>query len=128
MQRLGIDYGSKKIGLALSDESGTLAFPHSVIPNDAEYRKKIERLIDERKVQEIVIGQSLNLDGSPNQIQAEIEELVTDLTLATGLPVHLEPEQYSSRQAASETGKNKQIDASAAAIILDSYITKQKNL
>ena len=36
MQRLGIDYGSKKIGLALSDESGTLAFPHSVIPNDAE--------------------------------------------------------------------------------------------
>lgn len=128
MQRMGIDFGSKKIGIALSDESGVMAFPHSVIPNDDKFLDKIEAIINERNVKEIVIGQSLNLDGSPNKIQAAIENLVMDLTLATGLPIHLEPEQYSSREATHITGKNKQIDAAAAAIILNSYLTKQKNI
>jgi len=128
MQRIGIDYGTKRIGIALSDESGTMAFPHSVIPNDAQFLEKIETILTERSVKEIVIGQSLNLDGKPNKLQSEIENLVMDLTLSTGLPIHLEPEQYSSREASAVTGKNDQIDAAAAAIILNSYITKQKNV
>jgi len=127
MQRIGIDYGSKKIGIALSDESGVMAFPHSVIPHDKKHLGEIVRLIAERNVEEIVIGHSLNLDGNPNKIQAMIESFMMDLTLETGLPIHLEPEQYSSREAAIITGKNEQIDASAAAIILNSFITKQKN-
>lgn len=128
MQRIGIDYGTKKIGIALSDESGAMAFPHSVILNDAQFLKKIEALIAQRKVKEIVIGHSLNLNGTPNPLQADIKNLVMDLTLNLGLPIHLEPEQYSSREAATITGKNDKIDASAAALILNSYIIKQKNL
>ncbi len=127
MQKLGIDFGSKKIGLALSDESGSMAFPHSVIPNNSEHVKKIEALISERNVQEIVIGHSKNLDGTDNKIQGAIESLMMDLTLATGLPIHLEPEQFTSQEAIRITGKNDQIDASAAALILNSYITKQNN-
>lgn len=127
MQRMGIDFGSKKIGIALTDESGVMAFPYSVIPNDAVFLKTIESLVQARGVKEIVIGHSLDLEGNPNVIHSAVEEFITDVTLSLGIPVHLEPEQYSTQQAARITGQNAQTDASAAAIILESFLTKLKN-
>lgn len=128
MRKLGIDFGTKKVGLALTDESGMMAFPHLVIPNDAQLLNAIEVLIAEKEVVEIVIGHSLNLDGTPNPVHADIESFIADLTLRNPIPIHLEPEQLTSQQAATTTGKNGQIDAAAAAIILDTYLTKQKNM
>lgn len=125
MQRMGIDFGTKKVGIALSDESGVMAFPHSVMPNDEKLLSNIEALIANRSVAEVVIGYSLNNAGEPNPVHALVEEFMMNLTLATGVPIHLEPEQYSSQQAAQITGKNSQTDAAAAALILDSFITKQ---
>ena len=125
MRRLGIDYGTKRVGLALSDEAGRMAFPHQVVPNDATLLSTLERLITAEGVGEIVIGHSKNLTGQDNPVQAGIEELVTDLTLATGLPVHLEPEQFTTQAALREQGRNDMTDASAAALILDSYLQKQ---
>jgi len=127
MQRMGIDFGSKKIGIAFTDELGTMAFPHSVISNDAVFLKTIETLAQERMVKEIVIGHSLDLAGKPNAIHSAVEEFITDITLSLGIPVHLEPEQYTTQEAARTTGKNAQTDAAAAAIILESYLTKLKN-
>ena len=127
MQRMGIDFGTKKVGIALSDESGVMAFPYGVIPNDEKLLSTIEELIAQRSVEEVVIGYSLNNAGEPNPVHKHVEEFMTDLTLATGVPIHLEPEQYSSQQAAQITGKNSQTDAAAAAIILDSFISKQNN-
>lgn len=124
---MGIDFGSKKIGIALTDESGVMAFPYSVIPNDAGFLKTIESLVQERAVKEIVIGHSIDLDGNPNDIHAAVEEFITDATLSFGIPIHLEPEQYTTQEASRTTGKNKQVDAAAAAIILESYLTKLKN-
>lgn len=126
MKRLGIDFGTKKIGIALTDDSGVMAFPHAVVPNDDKFVSYVETLVSEREITEIVIGHSLDNDGKDNPVHALVTEFITDLTLAIGIPVHLEPEQYSSQQATHLQGKNKQIDASAAAIILDSFITKQK--
>lgn len=126
MRLLGIDYGSKKTGLALTDESGKMAFPHSVVPTDAKLLKTIETLIMKEKVGEIVLGYSLNRDGKPNTIHAAAEELMLDLTLAVGLPVHLQPEQYTTQAAIQLQGRNTQTDASAAALILDAYLIKQK--
>jgi putative Holliday junction resolvase len=123
---MGIDYGHKKVGIALSDESGSMAFPHGVYPNDATLFKKIISLIEEKNVSEIVIGHSLNKDGKENKIHASVEELMMQITLELGLPVHLEPEQYSTQQAIRIQGKNASTDAAAAAIILDSFITKKK--
>lgn len=123
---MGIDFGSKKIGIALTDESGKMAFPHGVIPNDATYKKTIMALIAEKKVGEVVIGHSLNKDGKENKIHSSVEEFMMDLTLELGIPVHLEPEQYSTQQAMRIQGKNAQTDAAAAAIILDSFITRKK--
>jgi len=124
---MGIDFGSKKIGIALTDDSGSMAFPHAVIANDDKFFKVIENLVSERGVKEIVIGHSLNNQGEPNKIHQAVEEFITDVTLHVGIPVHLEPEQYSTQQAAQLQGKNEKTDASAAAIILDSFLTKQKN-
>lgn len=125
---MGIDYGTKKVGLALTDESGVMAFPHGVIPNDQSLLKTIIALIEEKSVTEVVIGQSLNLDGAPNAVQTNIESFITDLTLQLPMPIHLEPEQMTTQQAATITGRNGQTDAAAAALILESYLTKQKNM
>ena len=123
---MGIDFGSKKVGIAFTDESGAMAFPHSVIPNDAQLNKTIIALVKEKGVGEIVMGHSLDKSGKENKIHTSVEEFMTDMTLELGIPIHLEPEQYSTQQALRIQGKNAGIDASAAAIILDSFITRKK--
>jgi putative Holliday junction resolvase len=125
MRYLGIDYGSKRIGLALSDPSGTMAFPHAVIGNNAKTLATLEALIANEGVKAIVIGHSLDKSGQPNAIHAAVEELMTDLTLACGLPIHLEPEYFSTQEALRPAGRHATIDASAAAIILNSYLQRQ---
>jgi putative Holliday junction resolvase len=126
MRKLGIDYGTKKIGLALTDESGSMAFPHSVIPTNSDVLKVLVNLISKEKVGEIVIGHSLDRNGKPNAVHSEVESLMLDLTLETGLPIHLQPEQYTTQAAIQLQGKTSMTDAAAAALILDSFITKTK--
>lgn len=122
---MGIDFGSKKVGIALSDESGVMAFPHSVISNDAQLFKTVMALIEKERVGELVIGYSVDKAGVANPIHRAVESFMTDITLALPIPIHLEPEQYSTQQAIRIQGKNSHTDAAAAAIILDSYLMKQ---
>lgn len=126
MRYIGIDYGTKRVGVALSDEMGTMAFPHTVLPNTPQLLSQLESLIKDKQVGEIVIGHSLDKNQQPNKVQAAIEDLVTDLTLATGLPIHLQPEQFSTQAALQIQGRTDMTDAAAAALILDSYLTKKK--
>ena len=126
MKFLGIDYGSKRVGLALSDDSGTMAFPHSVLKNDDSFLSTLCKLIESEGVREVVIGESHDTDGRPNEIQSAINELVGDLTLQVGIPVHLQPEQFTTQEAVRFQGRTDKTDASAAAIILNSYLTKKK--
>jgi len=123
---MGIDFGSKKVGIALSDESGVMAFPHSVIPNDAKLLKTIVALIEKERVAELVIGYSVDKAGKANPIHTAVEAFMMDITLVLPIPIHLEPEQYSTQQAVRIQGKTAQTDAAAAAIILDSFITRKK--
>ena len=125
MRYLGIDYGSKRIGLALSDESGMMAFPHGVIPNDARTLATLEALIAQEQVSAVVIGHSLDKSGAPNAIHAAVEALMLDLTLACGVPIHLEPEYFSTQEALRPAGRHAKIDAAAATIILNSYLQRQ---
>ena len=126
MKRMGIDYGSKKIGVAITDDTGKMAFPYAVVPNNEYFLEYVKDLVEERGVKEIVIGHSLDNQGQPNPIHQKVKELITDITLAIGIPVYLEPEQYSTQQAIQVQGRTAQTDASAAALILESFITKQK--
>lgn len=125
MRIMGIDYGTKRVGLALTDEAGMMGFPLMVLPNDAKLLSTIVSIIEEKAVGEIVIGKSIGKDGVPNAVMAAIEELMTDLTLAVGIPIHLEPEHYSTQAALRLQGRNQATDAAAAAILLNSYLERQ---
>ena len=126
MRLLGIDYGTKRVGTALSDDKGLMAFPHIVLPNDPALIKSIEEVIEQEKVEKIIIGHSLGRDGEPNKLHKGVENLIQDLTLKTGLRVELEPEQYTTQEAVRFQGKTEMTDAAAASIILNSYITRVK--
>lgn len=125
MRFLGIDYGSKRVGTAISDDTGVLAFPHSVIPNDKKLIPALKKIVAEESVTEIVIGESRDYHDKENPIMEGIRACKEVLEQETMLPVHLEPEFLTSAQAAYFQGKHDKLDASAAAIILQSYLDKK---
>jgi len=125
MKILGIDYGTKKVGLALSDEGGRIAFPLSVIPNDKTLLQKISDICKKEEVGAIVIGESLDYKGEPNPIMKKINVFHGQLEEKTGKPVFLSPEFLSSKQARNILDSGEKNDASAAAIILQTYLDKQ---
>lgn len=121
---LGIDYGQKNVGIALSSEDAVLAFPEAVLKNK-EALSKIKEVCQKRKITGIVLGQSLDFKGKPNPIMKNILSFKKELEDELKVPVYLEPEFLTTAQAAQEQGRHEKIDASAAAIILQSFIDKK---
>lgn len=126
MKYLGIDYGSKRVGIALSDEEGGMAFPREVIPNNKKLISGIADLCREYNVGAIVLGESLNYKMEQNVIMKEIVPFKKTLEEATNLPVYFEQEFMTSAAAERLQGKGEKLDASAAALILQSYLDKKK--
>lgn len=125
---LGIDYGTKKVGLAISDDRAKVAFPKEVAPNGHRLLADLEQMCADENIAEIVVGESKNLSGKNNPIQSEILKFTHDLERRTELEVHLEPEYLTTRQAVMLNGeRNAMTDASAAALILQSFLDKTQN-
>lgn len=124
MKYLGIDFGSKRVGVAVSDENARLAFPFSVLENNQKLLEKIQDIIDKEKIERIVVGESYDFKGEPNKIMKEIEGFKKLLEEKTKIEVLFEPEFLTSREAEQIQGKNKMHDASAATIILQSYLDR----
>lgn len=127
MRYLGIDYGTKRIGVALSDEEGTMAFPKEVVETNKNIVAQLHDMCQAEGVQQVIIGESKNLDGTPNPLMTKIEKFITEWEEQTKIPIVLEPEFFSSHQAQKIQGKNDMLDASAATIILQSFIDKKRN-
>ncbi|MDD3693957.1 MAG: Holliday junction resolvase RuvX [Candidatus Pacebacteria bacterium] len=142
MKYLGIDYGTKKIGIALSDERGVLAFPYEIVPNNREFLAYISSLVEREQVGAIVVGESVQLDGTDNVLMNDIRELMALLEGQFAIPLYLEKEWLSSFSARSDFfGKDNianpkwsekenekrrsPIDDNAAAIILQRFLDKQ---
>lgn len=142
---MGIDYGSKRVGVALSDDGAAMAFPKKVIQNKGipALVKELHELCASEKVSEIVIGDSRDYHGRPNEIMKEIEAFSVVLQEEIKMPVHFQLEFMTSAQASQpsaggkprgDTREKKEglkgdaalIDASAAALILQSFLDKQK--
>jgi putative Holliday junction resolvase len=121
---LGIDYGKKRVGVAFSDETGKVAFPLAVLPNNDTLLSSLKSILADKKAGKIVLGESNNLDGKPNAIMKDVEKFKTDLGSVAEVPIIYEPEFWSSFQAERWQGKNEFLDASAAAIILQSYLDR----
>lgn len=125
MKLMGIDYGSKRVGVASTDEAGEFALPRMVLPNDESLLRKVLDFIEENKIERIVVGESKNLDGKPNPILDDIIKFADTLS-EDGLEVVLHPEVYTSMEAQQIQGKTTMNDASAAAIILKSYLERKQ--
>jgi len=124
MKYLGIDYGSKRIGLAVSDEEGRIAFPREVVKSGGEKTLRyIERFCESEKIGAIILGQSLDYKGKANPIQVAIANWKSKIENLTGLPVHYQSEILTSALAKRSTAKAN-IDSSAAALILQAYLDK----
>ena len=122
---LGIDYGSKRVGLALSDENAEFALPLSVLKNDSLLVEKIKKIALDNEIGEIVMGESRNYVGQPNDILMDSITLKEELE-REGYLVYFEPEFMTSVQAERFQGKTDLLDASAAALILQSYLDRDK--
>ncbi len=127
MRYLGIDFGSKRVGLAISDETGSFAFPLSVIENSTDIVEDIIALCKENDISEIVVGESRDFSQKNNKIMEEIIPFVEKLKKEIGLSVHMHPEFLTSQEAERLQGKNDMHDASAAAIILKSFLDLKNN-
>lgn len=123
---LGIDFGTKRIGLALSDENAEMAFPLAVVKNDSRAISAVAEIAKKNFVSRIVIGESKDFLMKDNPIMAIIRDFEVALYEETHLDMVYEPEFLTSHQAQHLQGKNELIDASAATIILQSYIDRQK--
>lgn len=123
---LGLDYGTKKVGIAVSDEAGSMAFPYAVIPNTRDLVEKIGEIFTKENISAIVIGESRDFGGMPNPVMKKILPFKKKLEEKLGFPVHLEQEYLTSKQARNIQEGSALTDASAAAIILQSYLDKVK--
>ena len=138
---LGIDYGRKRIGLALSDASATLASPWKVLVRPGNDRDTVRVLAAEvgtlvaadDGLAAVVVGWPRRLDGSPNEQTPLVEAFATALGEAVPVPVVLQDERLSSHEADTRLAlrekdwrKRKQVlDAAAAAVILQDYLDER---
>lgn len=139
MRVLGVDLGRRRIGLAISDASGTLARPLTTLTisaSDALDRvvAEIERLsAEDDGLQTIVVGMPLRLDGSPSDATALAAAFVDALRKRTPLAVVCEDERLTSHEADSRLAQNERdwrkrkvkLDAAAAAVILQDYLDRR---
>ena len=129
MKSIGIDYGTKRVGIAISDDTGSIAFPKAILRNSHTLLEEIKSTIESNGIEEIVVGQSLNVEGEENLLMKDIKRFIALLEKETGLPIHLEPEFFTSQEAHKGVGGGEvsphMIDAAAAALILQRFLDKE---
>ena len=136
MKYLGIDYGTKRIGLATSDTGGSLAFPLTTVKAGPRALGEIVEILKKEGVESVVLGESRNFKGETNKVMEDIEQFKKDLEELAGLSVAYEAEFLTSAGAArqfegdfgrGEKPSQEKLDASAAAMILQSFLDRMKN-
>jgi putative Holliday junction resolvase len=143
MRVLGIDVGRRRIGLAISDRSRTLARPLSTLTVGsgdnhgavARVAAEVARLsAEDDGLAAIVVGLPVRLDGSPNDETSRVAGFMRALEARTALPVLAEDERLTSREGESRLAvgerdwrkRKTRLDAAAAAIILQDYLDRQR--
>lgn len=127
MRYMGIDYGTKRVGVALSDESNGFALPHIVLQNTKDLIENLTAVIKKHPITHIIVGESKDFKGEDNKVMKDIKLFKEEVEDTFGLPVIFEPEFLTSHAAQRFQGKNDMHDASAAALILQSYLDRIKN-
>ncbi len=138
MRALGIDYGERRIGLALSDATGLLASPWKTLSNDRDVAGAARRVVEEARhlrhepdgLGVIVVGLPRRLSGEANEQTARVQQFATMIEAGIDVRVHLQDERLTSHAADELLGRRErdwkkrkaQLDAVAASIILQDYL------
>lgn len=132
MRVLALDHGTKRIGVAISDELGIIAQPLEFIPAEpiGAFHVRLATILADKKVDEIVVGMPFNMDGSTGPSAQRVERFVEQLRTKVTQPVHTCDERLTTYEAenllisaGARRKKRKQvIDKMAAAVLLQSYL------
>jgi len=134
MRYLAIDYGEKRIGLAICDAGETIATPLKVIHGQKELLKKIADLVRAENVKAVVVGLPLNIDDSAGPQTNIVFKFAEQLKQHLDVPIHFQDERLSSFAAEEKLApadftrgkKRKRLDAVAAAAILEAFLEQKK--
>ena len=135
---MALDFGLKRIGIALSDSLKLFAYPHTTLPNDEKFYDALERIIEERMISEIILGIPTEIKASKTSVLKDIEKFKTELEKKFNLKVILWDESYTSsiaQQKILESVNKKQkrqnkglLDMYSAAVILQEYLDSIKRV
>jgi putative Holliday junction resolvase len=137
---LAVDFGARRVGLAISDASRTLARPLEAIAvtSDADAVERVARRVAQLDVEDegigvIVVGLPSSLDGTPTPQTAQVHAFIARLKTRTSVPIDTEDERLTSREAESRLARREkdwrkrkaQLDAAAAAVFLQDYLDRR---
>jgi len=117
---LGIDYGDKRIGLALA-EQGSIAVPYSILDNDSNILSNFKNIIIKENIDIVVIGLPHSFSGKENERLSITKEFITSLENSLDIPIHTVDEQLTT-QLYKKQGIKKDIDKHSATAILDTFL------
>jgi putative Holliday junction resolvase len=130
MKYIGLDYGTKKCGLAVSDDRGVVAVPWKIVATN-DLLGELAEMLKNEKFKRVVVGESINSKGEHNPVFADVEKFVeifksehAQKCESGNLEIFFEKEFFSSKHARSQDGK-REVDDRAAALILQRFLDKQ---
>ena len=136
MRILGIDYGEKRIGVAITDPLNMFAYPLTTLNNDTSLWNQLQKIFSEYKIEKAIVGYPLKESGAPSKISEMVLKFKESLINKFSVEVNLVDERYSSliaqqRILQSVSSKKKRqdkslLDKNAAAVLLEDYLSKSK--
>ena len=136
MRVLGIDLGSKRIGIATSDRSGTIATPYSVLLRCGSMggdHRNIAKMVVEEEAEAVIVGLPLNMDGSEGKAAQAARVEAARMATVVGVPVHVHDERLTTveadrvlmEQKMNAQARRRVVDKVAAAVMLQSWLDTQ---
>jgi putative Holliday junction resolvase len=136
---LGIDLGSKRIGVATSDRSGTIATPYTVLKRSGSMggdHRNIAKMVVEEEAEAVIVGLPLNMDGSEGKAAQAARVEAARMATVVGVPVHVHDERLTTveadrvlmEQKMNAQARRRVVDKVAAAVMLQSWLDTQAHL
>jgi putative Holliday junction resolvase len=134
---MALDYGTRRIGMAISDAGGTFAFPAGHIACKGRTRdlEALRAVISERGVRRIVVGHPIHMNGRVGDTARAAEKFANEVAKTTSLPVEMLDERWTSQQAeralaetrSGRKRRSRDVDAAAATLLLQNYLERAQN-
>ena len=132
---MGIDYGEKRIGIALSDPLFTFAYAFTTLLNDSHFLTNLSKIINEKKITKVILGFPSERFKSSKELSQKVLKLKTEIELKNKIEVVLWDEEYTSAiakekliESVAKKSKRKEkdlLDMHSAAVILQEYLDKK---